>query len=140
MTLNAGVSAAATSMVVNALADAATNPIAGNISAVDANTGLPEWLIDPGTAVAEFITITAVPVTSPGYTTATLTVGTCFDVATSASGTGFRHAHSANAVIQDAGGIWTNVGGSLPSLAALLQPANQYDVSDVVGSTTIVGY
>jgi hypothetical protein len=140
MTLHSSVLANATSMTVNALADAATNPIAANISAVDPNAGLPEWLIDAGTASAEFVTITAVPVTTLGYTTAVLTVGLCYDVATGTAGTGFRHAHSASAVLQDAGGIFANVGGTTQSLAALLQPASQYDADDIVGSTTIVGY
>jgi hypothetical protein len=140
MTLHSSVAANATSMIVNALADAATNVLASNISAVDPSAGNPEWLIDAGTASAEFVTITAVPTTVLGYTTATLTVGLCYDAATGSAGTGFRHAHSANAVIQDAGGIFANLGGATAALAAYLQPANQWDASDVVGSTTIVGY
>ena len=142
MTLNASVLANATSATVNALADAATNPIAANISAVDPSFGNPEWLIDAGTAVAEFVTITAVPVTTLGYSTAVLTIGLCYDAVTGHANTGFNHAHGANAILQDVGGIWTNIGGSIPSLAALpqIQPANQYDADDIVGSTTIVGY
>jgi hypothetical protein len=135
MTLKNAVTAAATSMTCNPLADAATNPIQANISGSD---GYATWVIDWGTANAEYVQINAVTPNSPGYTSAVFGIGLCTDVVTLATGTGFRHAHAIGATLQDIGGA-ANI-YTLAQLTPLLTPANQLDAHATLGVSTILGY
>jgi hypothetical protein len=137
MTLKNAVIVGATSMVVNPLADAATNPIGANISG---NDPVESWVIDWGTASAEYVTIVPpIPATGLSYTSATLQVGTCVRADTGASGTGFQFAHAIGATLQDIGGGLFTI-SSLAELNADIVPANALDQFATVGVSTIVGY
>ncbi len=120
-------------MVVNALADAATNPIQANVSAAD---GGPAWVIANGTGSAELIQINTVPPVSVGYSSASLGIGTCIRLDTGASQTGFWFAHAANTLIQDIGAAYLNGQPYEPYIT----PANVLDQFCTVGSTAIAGY
>lgn len=135
MTLKTAVLAAATSMTCNPLADAATNSTQSNISGSD---GSATWVIDWGTVNAEYVQINSVTPNAPGYTSAVFGIGLCTDVATLASGTGFRHAHAIGATLQDIGG-GANV-YTFAQLAQILAPANQLDGFATLGVSTILGY
>lgn len=135
MTLKNAVAAGVQLATVNPLPDAATNPIQANISGSD---GFATWVIDWGTPNAEYVQINSVAPNAPGYTLATFGIGLCTDVATLASGTGFRHAHSVGALLQDIGGsalIYT-----LAQLTPAITPANALDAFATLGVSTILGY
>jgi hypothetical protein len=66
-TLQAGISAGATLITVNASADT-TNPLAAQLAAGQ------QLVLDPGGATQETVTISAVGATSPGWTSATITL------------------------------------------------------------------
>lgn len=68
-------------MVCNPLPDAAVNPFAGSIP-----SGL-QITVDPGTSIAETLTVLSVSATAPGYTSATVTFTT-----------NLAHTHPAGAV------------------------------------------
>jgi len=70
-TLKTGISAGATSITINPSQDN-TNPLAGQLAVGEVIT------LDPGTAVSENVTVSAIGATSPGWTSAviTLTAGT----------------------------------------------------------------
>lgn len=134
-------SVGATSLVINPLPDSATNPVQAGISAAGDLYG---WIIDAGTAKAEFITVVGVTAGSTGYTSATLTIGQCQRLDTGATGTGFRFTHSVGAVVQDLGGLtqqsgWPGAAASIPLLAITAAPG-AYDALSTLGSTTIAGY
>jgi len=130
-----------TSLVIDALADAATNVLAANISRAGDQYF---WIVGYGTAQAELITITAVPTTTLGYSTATLTVGTCMRLDTGATGTGFRFVHAINSTVQDIGGYYSAYGLTYSQVSAALapyiNPAGALDSLCTVGVSTICGY
>lgn len=135
-TLHTSVSASATSAVINALPNSATNPVQCDISSAADPFG---WVIDWGTASAEYVTITAPTPNTAGYSTAAIGIGTCMRADTGATGTGFQFAHSAGVVIQDIGGAEAS-GMALALLNSYISPANALDQFCLVGTDTIVGY
>lgn len=85
LTLNQAVTAGATTLTLDPLPDAATNPAAANISGQG-----DTWYLEPGTPRAETVTLAAVGATTPGYTSFTLTLQT-----------GAQYPHAAGAVVVD---------------------------------------
>lgn len=92
------------------LADFATNPFAGSICNGQQIT------LDPGTALAETLTVHSVQATSPGYTSATITFAT-----------NLTYTHAANAA-------WCE---ALP--AGDSNPAT-WDSVSILGTTTVLAY
>lgn len=105
--LAASASQGATSISIQALPDAAVNALASSVSSTT------QFTIDPGTAVAETVTLAAggIPATNPGYSNAALTLAS-----------GLAHAHAAGAVVCEA----------LP--AAYTNPAT-WNVATVLGAS-----
>lgn len=87
--LNAPISAGATSATLTALADAGVNPAAANIT-----TG-QLLVLDPGLSNAESVTVASVSATTPGYTTFTI-----------AFQSRVAHDHPAGAIVSEAFPGW----------------------------------
>lgn len=110
-TLHTSITTGATSIVLDALATAATIPFSAYV---------PKGLvlrIDAGAAGWEEIAVSSITGGAPGYTTVTVTL---------AAGT--ARAHTAGCVVSEA----------LP--AAMGNQPTVYDANDVLGTTTIIGY
>jgi len=138
---NAVTAVGATACVVNPMSDSATNPIQANVS----SSGYAyEWIIAPGTASEELVTVTAPTPGTTSYTSATLNIGTCLRTDTGATGTGFRFTHAANTPMYDIGGFNSeitagNTGATYVALRAYLA-SSSLNTYDVLGSTTICGF
>ena len=125
LTLNTAITAGATSMVVNALPDAAINGLDQNLGpGVPWNvSGGNLWLINDTNP--EIIQFTQIPATGTGYTSATVQM-VCWQYwnsgwQTKAAGTGVEYGHSAGVPIIDLGvGVATGVpaAGLLPPIVA----------------------
>lgn len=138
-TVHTATTVGGTTLVIDPLPDAATNPIQANISSAGDSY---EWVIAYGTANAELVTVTKPTPGTTGYATATLTVGTCMRLDTGATRTGFNFVHAINTVFQDIGGFESGPQWSLTNLApltALISPANALDAYATL-DTSMLGY
>lgn len=137
LTLHTAATAGDTSIVVNAMPDAATNGLDDNLGPGDDPTGYvaQSWLIDDG-ANSEIVVLTTIPHTGTGYTTATVDVHcTAYlvdDVAWSnPTGSALQYDHAAGVRILDAGGCATgvNTDNQYSFLPAAVQSGSWVDAS-----------
>ena len=127
LTLASSAAFGATTLVVNALPDAAVNRFEANIHPTPSPTGNAGWMLyNAGVGVVAGAWITAIAPTVVGYTTATLTIFPALPVAL-----------AAGSILLETTG---NAVGSAPWLQMQGAPVNQFDAYSTLGSSTVLGY
>jgi hypothetical protein len=142
-TLNAAATFGVSTLVINPLPDAATNPVQANLSVGRAGAGGSWFVLDYGTPQAELVQLASVTPTGVGYTSATLTVNNCLrlDVGGTPTLSTLNFTHPAGAVLQDMGALSPSA-FAVPQLLTQIGPwtGAQLDGFAAVGTTTIAGY